>query len=426
MAYGNILVRGGYMEIPFNYVVFYLMYILEKRKKELKINKNNLLLIFESLIKMYPYNKKDNETHIKQFESELDDFLYIYSDYIEKRGNDIFFVNACGVALEEVVSTLEEDNDDEVIEVINEIIDNNYIFLKLLGIEVNKKCYNFLLDNEKEIEKIYMNSLYGSDNLEIKRLKRLMDKKMFTMLFIVNNFNPDEYMGLYHYAVYMSELHNGKHDVLPHSDEDFGQDGFFNGPFFKALFYRGDICYQSIVECLRLDILELEGDDDDSRDNEKIFYTTLIQFLDEQINNIDDVQIVGMLNNGKNRLIYTIDFVFDICSYGALLEFDNNSNNYSSDDFSFVSRKIIIMIRSLLSCDDSKYFVDGEYNVDIYLLNILRVVYIKTYYHLTKDRSLVNHIRSNQFYGINKISSELIDAVISDKKIRIRKRQINN
>ena len=41
------------MEIPFDYVIFYLMFILGMREKSPKINKKNLSLIFENLIQSY-------------------------------------------------------------------------------------------------------------------------------------------------------------------------------------------------------------------------------------------------------------------------------------------------------------------------------------------------------------------------------------
>jgi len=68
------------MEFPLDYVIFYLMSILNSRNLKMKINKNNLPLIFRNLIDFLPYDEEEKNDCFEEFNFnfEFNNFINLY------------------------------------------------------------------------------------------------------------------------------------------------------------------------------------------------------------------------------------------------------------------------------------------------------------------------------------------------------------
>ena len=52
--------------------------------------------------------------------------------------------------------------------------------------------------------------------------------------------------------------------------------------------------------------------------------------------------------------------------------------------------------------------------------NIIKKIFVKTYYSLTKDDNIINRIKENKLYGINKTSTKYFDDILSSPRRRIK------
>ena len=53
-------------------------------------------------------------------------------------------------------------------------------------------------------------------------------------------------------------------------------------------------------------------------------------------------------------------------------------------------------------------------------VNIIKKIFVKTYYSLTKDDNIINRIKENKLYGINKTSTKYFDDILSSPRRRIK------
>ena len=86
---------------------------------------------------------------------------------------------------------------------------------------------------------------------------------------------------------------------------------------------------------------------------------------------------------------------------------------------------IIVLLKLLyfftvevLSYDDKEYKLDGTNKKDIitYYFNIIKKLYVETYYKLTNDRVIIDLINNSNFYNVNTISSKLFSNIVPSEK----------
>ena len=92
------------------------------------------------------------------------------------------------------------------------------------------------------------------------------------------------------------------------------------------------------------------------------------------------------------------------------------------ENYTFIDKKIYFLIDELLRYEDLSYRGNSsrKLNIDTYYFNIIKKLLIKTYYYLTDDENIKDSIIHNSKYGINKISTSLLDSVIKGKKKNTR------
>ena len=64
------------------------------------------------------------------------------------------------------------------------------------------------------------------------------------------------------------------------------------------------------------------------------------------------------------------------------------------------------------------YQYNDSYVVEYF--NVVKKIFIKTYYSLTKDNDVVKRITENKFYGVNKTSSKYFDDILNIPRRRIK------
>ena len=52
--------------------------------------------------------------------------------------------------------------------------------------------------------------------------------------------------------------------------------------------------------------------------------------------------------------------------------------------------------------------------------NIIKKIFVKTYYNLTKNQRVIQIIKNNKLYGINNISSSYFDDIVNTPRRRIK------
>lgn len=153
---------------------------------------------------------------------------------------------------------------------------------------------------------------------------------------------------------------------------------------------------------------------------EKNFYLAFLYFLDEEIENIkkeskEDGEFVSNLITIKYYLMMALDSV-----YGANLFL--NPTNYNFELSSVPGNAVTyIFIDDLLEYRDIEYGndYDGKVGEVNRLNNLLKKLFIKTDYFLTKDGTILEHIYDNINYGTGNytISTDMLDEIVSLKRV---------
>ena len=61
-------------------------------------------------------------------------------------------------------------------------------------------------------------------------------------------------------------------------------------------------------------------------------------------------------------------------------------------------------------------FFRSEKDIITYYFNIIKKLYVETYYKLTNDRVIIDLINNSNFYNVNTISSKLFSNIVPSEK----------
>lgn len=415
--------------IPFCYVVCFLMELLNEREKEKKIEVKSLLLITKELINLLPYEEETINQWLEEFDFkyELENLLNDYSEYFEFEDN--YLILKEDVSDEELSNILDSFIDEyqvEFLEDIDSVIDDNYIFLDLLGIKIEKKVHGILLDLEKKIEKMYIELSYNRKNDKFMReLKLLVFKRNVIFMYINNNLDADEIYDLYLYSYNIacnSDFPisiNFELDDLPFDKEIFAEDSIL-----RSLFYKEDLAMFNISDRLNNDIIKLANEFEDGGYSKIKFYLTFLMFLEEEISSANNKSLLNEFRESKYRFMNALDTTYGTLTFIDNRDYDNILKTDFKEDYSFMKNMVIYFINEILEYDDSKYYYNKEefYNLVNYYFNTIKKLFIKTYYYLTGDNMVISTMKSNPLYNVNKISTELLNStLVVDKKERKKK-----
>ena len=420
------------MDIPVAYVIFEIMIILKENNKDTSISTKTLIIFLKELIGLLDFDKEELEDLIFDFDfsNELSFFLSEYEDYFQMEENIITLDDDVSIdKLKYLIEEVTYNYDDQFIIQIYNIISNNYCFLEILGININTQVYDFMLKLEEELEKEYLDFCYYDLFYEEERYQKIKKIKLLkiiidTMYINVNNsFDVVDNKNLLKYAKNSSRSMKDEERLLQIFDNPpFNQEYLLNNALDRAIFINEPVSKYVLSSKMETSFKKKNKSfnmDDMARLN---FYLMYLKLLNNEINRVlnDDVKDELMIT--KYRLMYAIDSIYDLMNFNKEEEIININHGYG-----FIVPNVYFYAFEILCCSDSNYKINGtnDKNVITYYFNIIKKLYIETYYKLTGNENIINNIKNNSFYGVNKISTELFNSFIIDDNIKKKKRRKN-
>lgn len=424
------------MDIPLNYIILDLMITLKENNKDLMINKKTLIIYLKRIVSLFNFDKTVLEDMVFDFDlnNELSFFLSEYEEYFEM-DEDNNIVSMYDISLEELKDLLDEETisniyENDLIMDIHNVIHDNYSLLEILGIKINTDIYKLIYELECELEKEYVNLGYSdvfnefdivNEKQRIKILKTIINTMYIN---IDNNLSSVEYKNLHTYAKSMARKMSGEErEILIHCEPTFDETMLINNPMDRAIFFKEPS--SNYVLDARLEM--------NNKKKKKVFsyndivklnfYLTFLNLLDDEIKRTNNDELRDELIISKYELMYTMDEIYDLMIFNKKEEVLNINSDYS-----FIIPIVYFYAFEVLSYDDSEYMVHNTKQKDImtYFFNIIKKLYIETYYKLTNNEMIINKIKNSSFYGTNMISTKLFNSFIpyKDNKKRIRRKHI--
>lgn len=415
------------MELPFKYIVLCIIKTLAERNMPLVIDRSDLIDYFKEIMKK-SYFTTEEKCEIGEnfdFDYELNELFTKYFQYFDNDGQKIIFdenyINELGSLI------LDETNefDQQFINDIDFVIEGDTDFLDIIGVEIKKELYNYLLDIEKDIENCYnemsdLDNYVGLDNVDINplmsKMKKLHMKKKIMILNANNLLLPIQYNDLVTYASNMTDNGDDLCELsLLIDDEQFNDSDIMYDTFLMSIFTGSDLYLSNLRDSLIINDSEMDRNEFFSKIN---FYLTFLKLLEKEIKNSNE-----LLNMELIKIKYRIMNVMDSV-YGTALFIGKETNDHKNfkENYDFVCDAVYYFIREILMYDNDKYRnkdCDTE-NTMIYLNNIIKKLLVETYYELTKDKYIVNMIKENELYGINTISSSFLKDIVDKPRSKIK------
>ena len=251
------------MELPFKYIVLYIIKILNNRNLDLFINKDNLIKFNNEIIKKSYFNIEDKQELLENFniEYELEDLFNKYWRYFDRENENIIFDRDYICELDSLLEGQKREEDPAIINEIKCVIELNTVFLEMIGVNLNKDLYNFLLDLDKKIEESYnelsdLDNYVGLNEINTKDLtneiKKLIFKRMILLMNTKNLLSSIEYKDLVKYSNEISEKNDDYDELeLLLYDGCFDESTIMCDVFQKSIFTSDDLCYSTLKERLK-------------------------------------------------------------------------------------------------------------------------------------------------------------------------------
>lgn len=386
----------------------------------------------------------EDDSILDSWESEVDDideeFIRGKIEEVISSNDDYFALNEDNVYFNFSISI--EDVQDRVNFYLPDLLDSflqniesDVKILKLIGITFREKELNAILKNEKDLQMLYFGgedgegisllSCYINGESNEAVVKKIKKKLLISKILWFNYFNslktPIEYSDSFTYLASLG--YNFEYPIKSGDLDEENIEENYQNSFLDTLFVSEDngsslACEKlelGIVECGNPLIEDINSDDSYWREEEN-FYITFLYFLEEEIKSLNsfDGEIRNYFLSIKFKLMETLDYVCDSTLFQDGIPTDVLKTFPSSGHLSFV------LINDILSYPDESY--QGEYDSQNftgrlnYLNNIIKKLIIKTYYFLSEDKEIEEHIKSNPNYKRNLISSSLLEDALNIKK----------
>lgn len=419
------------MELPFEYIVLSIYRIFDDRDMPLVINKgtlNKYIVNLANILSNGDYKLKSIFSSF-DYEIELDLFIQKYNLYIYCNNNDIVFdydyIDELYMLIDEAIN----EYDDKIIDIINEVIDNNFILLEVLGIKINKRMYHCLLDNESKLEELYIN-LRKADTDDKKREDIIKKIKIFQLknsilLFNMNNhLNYNECYDLLLYGTDYAKKFDYGYFYPESLDVNYYNDLIFDSALWRSLFNIDSLAL--FISRDKIDKLTNYKDDCFSRydKSELKFYLVYLNLLDREIQKATDSELREEFITAKYRLMNTLDSLYGTVTF---MKKEDLVVSFMEDNYESFAMTIFDLIDDLLNYADDDYnalsetkMVGNTKNIVAYYYSTIEKLYIETYYSLTHDRNIESAIKENKLYGVNSISSGMLDEIVNNPKRKIK------
>lgn len=413
------------MDIPLAYIIFDIMISLKKNNRDTMIYRDILIIYLKRFINSFDLDKDVLEDLIFDFNfaNELSFFLDDYEDYFEMedgiiRLNSDVSINELKKLQEE--SVILEDFDEEFISDVEKVIHNDISFLEIIGINPNIQVYNALLELEEELEYKYLDlsydGLFDENTIEKTREEIKLLKVITNIMYINinNNFSSVDYDNLYLYAKDRAKLmHAEESEVKLSRNPPFDKILLVKTPMDKALFINDSSAKGAIKGRLKMNNKKNKKKINMQDMTKLNFYLMYLELLDKEINKTKNIELKDELIIAKYRLMYVLDSIYDLMNFKK-----RESSIKINGDYSFIETIIYFFTVEVLSYDDKEYKLDGTNKKDIitYYFNIIKKLYVETYYKLTNDRAIIDLINNSNFYNVNTISSKLFSNIVPSEK----------
>lgn len=411
--------------MPVSYILFTVMKILKEHNRKTTVSRDVLSRVIgeffiESLL---PEDVKQSLLQDYDFNYEIEMILDNYAGYLTDE--DGMITLSPYTKIETINDLLEESStlcDEELLSIIKEFYDFNVPVLEMLGIKMEKKLYENIMDLERDIEINYdelarceINGEKVSDKA-IYELKKSIIKRNFIFSQIKHGLDLDEYNDLYMYSKYRYNLENI--DALPMKIENEDFDYIMESdPFHRALFIMDsnrDLVFTN-------KFYKSNKTDREEENNKERFFVGVIDTISEHTSKYDSDKTDEDLVLAKYRLMYAID---SIChpegDYDGYLFMGNRRDFLSySEDYSFIEKEIFYLIDEIFEYSDNEIANDiiVDYN------NAIKAMLIITYYNLTKDERVIEAIKNHPNYGNHHFTSQLFDSIVKNNKKKIREKE---
>lgn len=415
------------MELPFKYIVLYIIKLLNNRNMPLNIDKFNLDIFVKELISRLSFLLEDSEELINEFNFyfELDDLLKKYYQCFDDNNENIIFDKDYIDELDDLIFSERDKFNTLLIQEIEDTIESDTIFLEMIGIKIKKELYNYLLNLENKIEENYMElcNLENNNITDRERKNNLTSdikkhnlKKRIMLFNMKNLLTPTDIYDLYNYAINMADIDNDFTEVKFLLDDDnFSEEDVIYDVFQRSIFTVDDSSKCNLKEKLSNTVIE---EDNNFKYSRIKFYLTFLYLLEKEISQSDEFIKIELITV-KYRLMNALDSVYDMALF---MRKENIDDIEFEENYSFLEYEIYYFIKELLKYDDSKY-INKEYNTTnaiTYFDNIIKKLLIETYYKLTRDKHIVSAIKENEQYEVNSISSNLLKNIIDKPKTKIK------
>lgn len=413
------------MDIPLAYIIFDIMISLKKNNRDTMIYRDILIIYLKRFINSFDLDKDVLEDLIFDFNfaNELSFFLDDYEDYFEMedgiiRLNSDVSINELKKLQEE--SVILEDFDEEFISDVEKVIHNDISFLEIIGINPNIQVYNALLELEEKLEYKYLDlsydGLFDENTIEKTREEIKLLKVITNIMYINinNNFSSVDYDNLYLYAKDQAKLMHGEESEVKLSrNPPVDRTLLIKTPMDKALFINDSSAKGAIKGRLKMNNKKNKKKINMQDMTKLNFYLMYLELLDKEINKTKNIELKDELIIAKYRLMYVLDSIYDLMNFKK-----RESSIKINGDYSFIETIIYFFTVEVLSYDDKEYKLDGTNKKDIitYYFNIIKKLYVETYYKLTNDRAIIDLINNSNFYNVNTISSKLFSNIVPSEK----------
>lgn len=417
------------MELPFKYIVLSIIKTLNDRNMSLVISKSTLIAYLKELMNKSYFTIKEKREIGNNFnlDFELDDLFNKYYQYFDIVDDKIAFDEDYISELNSLINDEIKEYDIGMIYDINFVLNDNVSFLDILGVDIKKDLYNFLIDIEKEIEDCYneisnLESCAGvalvDTDAVINKIKKFKLKKIIMLLNTKNLLSNIQYSDLILYAGNMADRINDLDDVsLLVEDEQFDESDIVYDVFLRCIFTGSDSYISNLRGTMIINGLNIKENWKNSRIK---FYLMFLELLEREIDASDELLNIELIKI-KYRIMNVLDSV-----YGTALFMNKEIREFKNfkEDYFFIHDAVYYFINELLVYDDEKYKNknNGTDNVMVYLDNIMKKLLIETYYILTKDTKVIATIKDNKLYGINVISSDFLKDIVDKSKTKIKEK----
>ena len=284
------------------------------------------------------------------------------------------------------------------------------------GEDVEQAALRELAEETGVVLDLSYDGLFDENTIEKTREEIKLLKVITNIMYINinNNFSSVDYDNLYLYAKDRAKLMHGEESEVKLSrNPPFDRTLLIKTPMDKALFINDSSAKGAIKGRLKMNNKKNKKKINMQDMTKLNFYLMYLELLDKEINKTKNIELKDELIIAKYRLMYVLDSIYDLMNFKK-----RESSIKINGDYSFIETIIYFFIVEVLSYDDKEYKLDGTNKKDIitYYFNIIKKLYVETYYKLTNDRVIIDLINNSNFYNVNTISSKLFSNIVPSEK----------